>query len=91
MDVAATSTSPRMPEGQDEIYYLVGDDADALRASPQLEGFRAKGFEVLLLADPIDAFWPDRLASFEGKRLVSVTQAGANWRRGNGSCRTSPC
>jgi molecular chaperone HtpG len=46
-----------------------------LRTSPQLEGFRAKGIEVLLLADPIDAFWPERLDSFEGKPLKSVTQA----------------
>ena len=57
----------RMQEGQDTIYYLAGDNPEALRASPQLEGFRAKGIEVLLLADPIDAFWPDRLDSFEGK------------------------
>ena len=67
----------RMQEGQDTIYYLGGDNPDALRTSPQLEGFRAKGIEVLLLADPIDAFWPDRLDSFEGKHLKSVTQASA--------------
>ena len=66
----------RMQAGQDTIYYLAGDDADALQTSPQLEGFRAKGIEVLLLADPIDAFWPDRLGRFEGKKLKSVTQAG---------------
>ena len=64
-----------MQAGQDTIYYLAGDDADSLRASPQFEGFRAKGFEVLLMSDPIDAFWPERLDSFEGKRLKSVTQA----------------
>ena len=67
----------RMQEGQDTIYYLAGDNPDALRGSPQLEGFRAKGIEVLLLADPIDAFWPDRLDSFESKHLKSVTQASA--------------
>jgi molecular chaperone HtpG len=65
----------RMQVGQDAIYYLSGDNPEALRASPQLEGFRAKGIEVLLLADPIDAFWPERLDSFEGKPLKSVTQA----------------
>jgi molecular chaperone HtpG len=65
----------RMQVGQDTIYYLAGDNVDALRASPQLEGFRAKNLEVLLLADPIDAFWPERLDSFEGKHLKSVTQA----------------
>jgi molecular chaperone HtpG len=65
----------RMGEGQDTIYYLSGDQAEALKTSPQLEGFRAKGLEVLLMSDPIDAFWPERLDSFEGKKLRSVTQA----------------
>jgi molecular chaperone HtpG len=64
-----------MQPGQETIYYLAGDNVEALKASPQLEGFRAKGFEVLLLPDPIDAFWPDRLDAFEGKKLRSVTQA----------------
>jgi molecular chaperone HtpG len=66
----------RMAEGQDTIWYLTGDDAETLAKSPQLEGFRARGIEVLLLADPIDSFWPDRLDGFEGKTLKSVTQAG---------------
>jgi molecular chaperone HtpG len=65
----------RMGEGQDTIYYLSGDQADALKTSPQLEGFRATGLEVLLMSDPIDSFWPERLDSFEGKKLRSVTQA----------------
>ena len=67
----------RMKPGQEVIHYLVGEDLAALRASPQLEGLRARGEEVLLLTDPIDAFWPDRLASFEGKRLASASQADA--------------
>ena len=49
---------------------------NALRTSPQLEGFRAKGLEVLLMADPIDSFWPERLDSFEGKKLRSVSSVG---------------
>ena len=40
---------------------------EALRTSPQLEGFRAEGVEVLLLSDPIDAFWPERLDEFRGQ------------------------
>ncbi len=68
----------RMPAGQETIYYLSGDQLDALKTSPQLEGFRAKGYEVLLMADPIDAFWPERLESFEGKSLRSVTQSVAD-------------
>ncbi len=66
----------RMQTGQDTIWYLAGDSTDALKSSPQLEGFRAKGLDVLLLSDPIDAFWPDRLDAFEGKKLKSVTQVG---------------
>ena len=72
----------RMQAGQETIYYLAGDDIDALRASPQLEGFRAKGLDVLLLTDSIDAFWPDRLGSFEGKRLASVTQSATDLDKG---------
>ena len=65
----------RMKDGQDAIYYLSGDNADALKNSPQLEGFRAKGYEVLLMADSIDAFWPERLDSFMDKTIRSVTQS----------------
>ncbi|GAN79936.1 molecular chaperone HtpG [Acidocella aminolytica] len=65
----------RMPEGQSDIYYLAGDAAH-LKTSPQLEGFAEKGYEVLLLGDAIDAFWPGRLGSYKEKKLVSVSQAG---------------
>ncbi len=64
----------RMKPEQDAIYYLIGDSQDALAGSPQLEGFRARGIEVLLLSDPVDAFWPDRLDKFQDKPLRSVTQ-----------------
>lgn len=64
----------RMKPEQEAIYYLAGDDAQALASSPQLEGFRARGVEVLLLTDPVDAFWPDRLDSFEDKPIRSITQ-----------------
>ncbi len=66
----------RMKTGQDTIWFLAGDNAEALKTSPQLEGFRAMGIEVLLLSDAIDAFWPERMEAFEGKKLKSVTQAG---------------
>jgi molecular chaperone HtpG len=64
----------RMKEGQEAIYILLGDEAGALAKSPQLEGFRAKGVEVLLLSDGIDAFWPERLGTFEDKPIRSITQ-----------------
>ena len=72
----------RMPEGQEAIYYLAGDAAH-LKTSPQLEGFAEKGFEVLLLGDPIDAFWPDRLRTYKEKKLTSVSQAGALFEAGD--------
>ena len=59
---------------QTEIYYLVGDSADRLAASPQLEGFRSRGVEVLLLADPVDAFWVETAVGFDGKPFRSVTR-----------------
>ncbi|GAB6855759.1 molecular chaperone HtpG [Asaia astilbis] len=65
----------RMKPGQDAIYYLTGENAEALAASPQLEGFRARGIEVLLLSDQVDSFWPDRLSSYEDKGLKSINQA----------------
>jgi molecular chaperone HtpG len=57
---------------------LVGDDTDALAKSPQLEGFRARGIEVLLMADQVDAFWPERMATFEEKPIRSITQGAAD-------------
>ena len=68
----------RMKPEQDAIYYLIGDSQDALASSPQLEGFKARGIEVLLLSDPVDAFWPDRLDRFQEKPLRSVTQGLAD-------------
>ncbi|MCE4223941.1 molecular chaperone HtpG [Methylobacterium sp. C25] len=68
----------RMKPEQEAIYYLVADDAEAAKKSPQLEGFAARGVEVLLLADHVDAFWPEQLGKFEEKNLRSVTQASAD-------------
>lgn len=67
----------RMKDGQNTIYYITGDDLDALKASPQLEGFAAKGIEVLLLADAVDSFWLSRITEFDGKPFKSVTRGGA--------------
>jgi molecular chaperone HtpG len=68
----------RMKEGQEAIYVLAGDRAEALANSPQLEGFRARGVEVLLLSDQIDAFWPERLDRFEEKPIRSITQGSVD-------------
>jgi molecular chaperone HtpG len=65
-------------ENQTAIFYLTGDDAKRLAASPQLEGFRARGVEVLLLADPVDAFWVSTAAGFDGKPFKSISQGDAD-------------
>jgi len=80
----------RMQPGQETIYYLSGDRAEALKTSPQLEGFRAKGIEVLLMSDSIDAFWPDRMDSFDNKKLRSVTQAAEDLGKGDDQPDVSP-
>jgi molecular chaperone HtpG len=67
-----------LKENQTSIYYLAGQDAARLEASPHLEGFRARGVEVLLLSDPVDSFWVTSTPSFEGKPFKSVTQGAAD-------------
>ncbi len=64
----------RMPEGQSEIFYITGDDAEAVRRSPHLEGFKAKGVEVLLLSDPVDEFWIPAVATYQDKAIKSATR-----------------
>ena len=63
---------------QTAIYYLTGEDIKRLKVSPQLEGFRARGIEVLLLPDPVDAFWVTTAAGFEGKPFKSISQGQAD-------------
>jgi len=63
---------------QTAIYYLAGDDMERLKSSPHLEGFRARGIEVLLLPDPVDSFWVMPGVSFDGKPFKSVTQGAAD-------------
>lgn len=68
----------RMKEGQEAIFYISGDDAQAVTKSPQLEGFAAKGVEVLLLTDPVDDFWISSIGSYADKPFKSVTRGGAD-------------
>lgn len=64
----------RMKDGQEEIYYLLGENLDSLERSPQLEGFKSRGLEVLFFNDTIDSFWLQMADSFKGKKFVSVTK-----------------
>ena len=63
-----------LKENQTAVYYATGTDHDRIAASPQLEGFRARGIEVLLMSDPIDSFWVTGGVDFDGKPFKSVSQ-----------------
>jgi molecular chaperone HtpG len=69
-----------LKDNQTAIYYATGDDLERLASSPQLEGFRARGIEVLLLADQVDSFWVGAGIDYEGKPFKSVTQGMADLR-----------
>ncbi|MFI9470247.1 molecular chaperone HtpG [Streptomyces sp. NPDC052492] len=64
----------RMPEGQDDIWFITGESREAIDNSPHMEAFRERGIEVLLLTDPVDEVWVDAVGEFEGKRLRSVAK-----------------
>ncbi len=66
----------RMKEGQEAIYTISGEDVGALRQSPQLEGFKAREVEVLLLTDPVDEFWMPAVGRYEDKPFKSAASAG---------------
>ena len=66
-------------ENQTEIYYLVGDSLDRLKSNPKLESAAARGIEVLLLTDPVDAFWTSVALEYEGKPLKSLSQGDVDF------------
>ena len=68
----------RMKEGQEAIYYISGEDVSALAKSPQLEGFRSRGIEVLLMTDPVDEFWLPAIGDYEEKPIRSATRSGTD-------------
>ena len=81
---------------QTEIYYLVGESAERLKSNPKLEAARARGIEVLLLTDPVDALWTAVPLEFEGKPLKSLSQGEVDFSlvpimdRGTGSADDAP-
>jgi molecular chaperone HtpG len=64
---------------QTEIYFLIGDSIERLKSNPRLESAAARGIEVLLLTDPVDAFWTSGRLDFEGKPLKSLSQGDVNF------------
>ena len=64
---------------QTEVYFLIGDSIERLKSNPRLESAAARGIEVLLLTDPVDAFWTSARLDFEGKPLKSLSQGDVNF------------
>jgi len=64
-----------MKENQTSIFYITGELLNTINANPQLEGFKARGVEVLTLTDPVDSFWTSTVLGFEGKSFKQVSQA----------------
>ena len=67
-----------MKEGQENLYYITGESLETVAYSPQLEGFRARGIEVLLMTDRVDEFWLPAVGSYLDKPFKSVTKGGAD-------------
>ena len=67
-----------LKENQTAIYYLTAEDVAKAAASPQLEGYKSRDIEVLLLTDPVDSFWVRTAMGFEGKPFKSVSQGAAD-------------
>ena len=67
-----------LKENQTAIYYLAAEDKAKAAQSPQLEGYTARGVEVLLLTDPVDSFWVRTAAGYDGKPFKSITQGTAD-------------
>ncbi|MCJ9430493.1 molecular chaperone HtpG [Kordiimonas marina] len=68
----------RMKDKQSAIYYVTGPDEKSVARSPQLEGFKAKGIEVLLLSDAVDDFWLQMVTDFDGKPFKSITRGASD-------------
>lgn len=66
----------RMKDGQEKIYYLVGQNRDQIESGPYIEAFKARGLEVIYFTDAVDEYVVDSLGEFDGKKLASVRHAG---------------
>lgn len=71
----------RMKEGQEEIYYISGDSLQSIKNSPQAEGFKAKGIEVLYFTDTIDDFWLQSVLDYKGKTFKSITKGDIDFNK----------
>jgi molecular chaperone HtpG len=77
-NVSLTTYIEKMPESQNEIYYLTAENLDEAKVSPHLEGFKAKNVDVLILTDPIDDFWIPLLPEYNDKKFTSISRGKVN-------------
>ncbi|MFI5493918.1 molecular chaperone HtpG [Actinoplanes sp. NPDC051859] len=68
----------RMKEGQEEIYFMTGESRAQVENSPHMEAFKAQGYEVLLLTDPVDEIWVDAVPDYDGKKLQSIARGNVD-------------
>lgn len=68
----------RMKDGQTEIYYLTGESRSLIENSPHIEAFLARGYEVLVLTDPVDEVWVERVGEFDGRPLRSIAKGNVD-------------
>jgi molecular chaperone HtpG len=68
----------RMKEGQTEIYYLTGETRSQVENSPHMEAFKAQGYEVLLLTDPVDEIWVEAVPDYDGRKLQSIARGAVD-------------
>lgn len=68
----------RMKEGQDAVYYLTGGSRATVENSPHMEAFKAKGYEVLILTDPVDEMWVEQVPAFQGHPFLSIAKGQVN-------------
>jgi molecular chaperone HtpG len=80
----------RMKEGQEEIYFMTGESRSMIEDSPHMEAFHAKGYEVLLLTDPVDEMWVEGVREFDGKRLQSIAKGQVDLDGGDGDKTEEP-
>jgi molecular chaperone HtpG len=68
----------RMPDDQRHIYFMTGDARTTIEHSPHMEAFRARGYEVLILTDPVDEVWVEAVHEFDGRTLQSIAKGEAD-------------
>ncbi len=64
----------RMKEGQDQIFYISGENLESIKNSPQLEGFKSRGIEVMFFTDTIDDFWLQSVLDYKDFKFQSITK-----------------